>query len=125
MTKRLKILKKLSIPKSVKRYFRQRRLGKFRTILRNQKRFSKYGTKSYKASLVNFTFDTNIKHSNFGIFIPEGPARNADGTPKMFDAEKAKQVWYDEPMMWKEGTPPPAAATPVTITITKDDHYKP
>jgi len=78
MTKRERILKKISVQKSVKRYFRLRKHNKFRTILRNQKRLRKYGVSSYKITNYKaYGFDATIVQPNYGIFIPfEGIQRH-------------------------------------------------
>lgn len=69
-------------------------------------------------------YDATILQPNFGMFTPFDIARNPNGTPKLFDTEKVNNFWCDEHMMCKEsGTNTPAAGTPVTITIIKDNHY--
>lgn len=117
MTKREWILKKIRVQKSVKRYLRLRKNSKFRTILRNQKKLSKYGVCSYKISNFKaFGFDATIVRPNFGMFIPDYVCRNEDGTPKQ---PKTEYQWHEQ----NATTPSPAAGTPVTITIiTKDNH---
>lgn len=47
-----------------------------------------------------YGYDATILQPNFGMFTPFDIARNPDGTPKLFDAEKAKQFFGDEHKMW-------------------------
>lgn len=52
---------------------------------------------------------------NFGLLTPTDIARNSDGTPKQV---KPEYQWHEQ----NANLPSPAAGTPVTITITKDNH---
>ena len=68
---------------------------------------------------IKYTLGTvTLKKCDRLMFFPTDICRDKDGNPILVAPEFH---WHKE----SENTISPAAGTPVTVTITKDNHYKP